>query len=151
MLSLDFYIYPFLTQRNDFYVVPWEVLGDYWYDFPYINFPLINSKFPVDRDNHVSLHSHVGHMVGPQNVIGSWFCSMRYLVCMYECVYFILEYIWFTMLYLFQVYRKVIQLYIYRYSFFFRFFSRRDFYWIFSVLTVGHFYLSIFYVVVYIY
>ena len=41
----------------------------------------------------------------------------------YFLILILLEYSWFTMLYLFQVYSKVLQLYIYIYSFFFRFFS----------------------------
>ena len=56
-------------------------------------------------------------------------------------LYFILEYSWLTMLCQFHVYSKVIQLYIYMYPFFFRFFSHIGHcveYWVeFPVLYSG--------------
>lgn len=40
--------------------------------------PLIDYKFSMGRDNHVSLYFEVGHNVRPQNVTGSWFYDIRY-------------------------------------------------------------------------
>ena len=51
-------------------------------------FPLINDKFLVGRGDQVSFHSHLGHMVGPQTVICSWFCiSGTFYLCKYVCKY----------------------------------------------------------------
>ena len=45
------------------------------------------------------------------------------LFLLFSTFYFILEYSWLTMLCYFQMYNKVIQLYIYMYLFLFKFFS----------------------------
>ena len=55
--------------------------------------------------------------------ISSWACWPFVFFLKKFFLNFTLEYSWFTMLCQFQVYSKVIQLYIYIYLFFFRFFS----------------------------
>ena len=62
------------------------------------------------------------------DVSGPWLCALLHFVLLW-CIsffvfnfYFILEYSWLTTLYYFKVYSKMIQLYIYVYLFFFKFF-----------------------------
>ena len=52
--------------------------------------------------------------------IVNYFLFIFYITCL--TIYFILEYSWLTMLYYFQVYNKVIQLYKHMYLFFFKLF-----------------------------
>ena len=59
----------------------------------------------------------------PSQTILSFFFWLWHPLYYFVNFYFILEYSWFTKLYYFQVYRKVIQLYIYMYIFFFSSFS----------------------------
>ena len=61
---------------------------------------------------------HISKTLGPQSSL----CSFL-LTSMFLTFYFVLEYSWWTLWCAFQMYSKVIQLYIYVYLFFFKFFS----------------------------
>ena len=61
---------------------------------------------------------HISKILGPQSPLGSFLLTSMSLT-----FYFVLEYSWLTLWCEFQAYSKVIQLYLYVYLFFFKFFS----------------------------
>ena len=109
--------------------------------------PLLHARKREGGDPQMSewSHSSLGEQLLQNDVIFFFFFKFN--------VYLTLEYSWFTMLCYFQVYTKVIQLYIYTYPFYFRFFSHIGYYRILSrsslCYTVGPCWLFCIYIYIF--